>query len=400
MNPAARSPLEGCLDIELACRGERVERVVIQSARPLLASRLLENVAPDEALRRIPRVFSICATAQCEAALRACEQALGLTPSPAQRRARDMLVWMETAREHLLRILLDWPGFLDEPGPGERLPQVMRLLPDLRRALFGEAQPFRLDGRPAIDLAALTGAIDALRSLTAQVLGSGGDLSSPLRSRTAFDAWLARGDALPARLLHRVRELGWQGLGGTHEAWLPALDAEVLRARLAMPGADAFVAAPDWQGTHCETTALERQRRQPLVADLLANEGNGLLTRLVARLVELEDIPKRLERDRLALEWDEACGDSAAPVAGGNGLAQVEAARGRLIHYVEIARGAVRRFRILAPTEWNFHPAGVAAQGLLTLCGDDEAVLRRQAALWINAVDPCVGFHLRRTVHA
>jgi coenzyme F420-reducing hydrogenase alpha subunit len=400
MNPTARSPLEGCLDIELACRGARVERVVIQSGRPLHASRLLENVAPDEALKRIPRVFSICATAQCEAALRACEQALGLTPSPAQRRARSMLVWMETAREHLLRILLDWPGFLDEPVPGERLPQVMRLLPDLRRALFGEAQPFRLDGRPAIDFTALIGAIDALRVLTAQVLGSDGGLSSPLHSRTAFDAWLARGDALPARLLRHVRELGWQGLGCTQEAWLPALDAEALRTRLATPDTDAFVAAPDWQGAHYETTALERQRRQPLVADLLANEGNGLLTRLVARLVELEDIPKQLERARLALERDDACGDGAAAGAIGDGLAQVEAARGRLIHYVEIARGAIRRFRILAPTEWNFHPAGVAAQGLLTLCGDDEAVLRRQAALWINAIDPCVGFHLRRTVHA
>jgi hypothetical protein len=55
----------------------------------------------------------------------------------------------------------------------------------------------------------------------------------------------------------------------------------------------------------------------------------------------------------------------------------------------------VRRYRILAPTEWNFHPDGAAAQALMRLPAQDPAFLRRLAAMLINAVDPCVGYDLR-----
>ena len=51
--------------------------------------------------------------------------------------------------------------------------------------------------------------------------------------------------------------------------------------------------------------------------------------------------------------------------------------------------------RILAPTEWNFHPQGAIARALAGLDGSDDNALRRQAALLIEAVDPCVGYRLR-----
>lgn len=390
---------EGRLNIELACRANAVERVTIQSGRPLRVSRIMENTPPDEALRRIPLVFSVCATAQCEAALAACEQALGHIPTPAHQHARAMLVAMETAREHLLRILLDWTGFIGEDVPGAHLPQLMRLLPGLRRALYGEANPFLLHARPHIDFAALADAIDALRSMNALVLGGDGDpCASPLRSRSAFEDWVARGETLPARLLRDVRARRWERLGHGGSVWLPRLEADTLRRRLAGNDHEDFIAAPHWQDTPCETTALARQRTHPLVADLLETEGSGLLTRLAARLVELERIPQSLTEDMARLRQQ---GDPAVDAtASGVGLAQVEAARGRLVHYVEITDGMVQRFRILAPTEWNFHPQGVAARGLMTLDGGDEETLQRQGALWINAIDPCVGFTLRRTEHA
>jgi Ni,Fe-hydrogenase I large subunit len=66
-----------------------------------------------------------------------------------------------------------------------------------------------------------------------------------------------------------------------------------------------------------------------------------------------------------------------------------------LVHRVELERGGVRRYQILAPTEWNFHPDGAAAQALMRLPARDPAVLRRLAAMLINAVDPCVGYDLR-----
>ena len=69
--------------------------------------------------------------------------------------------------------------------------------------------------------------------------------------------------------------------------------------------------------------------------------------------------------------------------------------RGRLAHAVQIEDGHVSRYRILAPTEWNFHPEGAAARALCALTGEDETDLAGQAKLLVDAIDPCVGYELR-----
>ena len=81
----------------------------------------------------------------------------------------------------------------------------------------------------------------------------------------------------------------------------------------------------------------------------------------------------------------------------GIGIARTEAARGRLVHGVEILDGLVRRYLILAPTEWNFHPQGAAAQALALIAGSGRSDARGLADLMIIAFDPCVEYSL--TVH-
>jgi Ni,Fe-hydrogenase I large subunit len=54
----------------------------------------------------------------------------------------------------------------------------------------------------------------------------------------------------------------------------------------------------------------------------------------------------------------------------------------------------ISHYQIIAPTEWNFHPKGVVASSLQQLIVKDKSILRQQAALVINAIDPCVGFEL------
>ncbi len=84
-------------------------------------------------------------------------------------------------------------------------------------------------------------------------------------------------------------------------------------------------------------------------------------------------------------------------VGNGIGLAQVQAARGLLIHRLELRQGRVYDYRIVAPTEWNFHPEGVVASGLKQLRAGSPNELQRQAELFINAVDPCVQYALHLT---
>jgi coenzyme F420-reducing hydrogenase alpha subunit len=78
------------------------------------------------------------------------------------------------------------------------------------------------------------------------------------------------------------------------------------------------------------------------------------------------------------------------------GIGFAEAARGLLVHRVSMLDGRVRRYQILAPTEWNFHPQGVVAEGLKAIAraGVTGAELERLARLYITAVDPCVDYQL------
>jgi hypothetical protein len=241
----------------------------------------------------------------------------------------------------------------------------------------------------------LAGTLDALLERT--VFGCSAQEWLTIADRAGLDDWSGRSGSIAARVLGKLQDNGWEEIGAVEPAFLPTLPDAGLDARFEAPDSDVFIAQPDWQGQPRETTPLARQQDVPLIRSLLDSGGAGLLSRLAALLVELAGMPERvrdLSREMLAVEAGEL-----DPVGGGMdsgvGVAQVEAARGRLVHRVELDHDCVRRYRILAPTEWNFHPAGAAAQGLMHLPAQDTTVLRRLAALLINAVDPCVGYDLR-----
>jgi len=389
--------VEGRLQIELTREGGRVGGVKISSTRPVHAARVFEGKTPDAVLQLLPLLYSICAVAQAQAAQTACERALGITPERGVRLARELLVCLETTREHLWRILIDWPAFVDEDSHAALASSLTKLLPDSRNALFVDGRAFGLDVKlHAADWALhdLAGTLDALLERT--VFGCSAREWLTFADRTDLDDWFRSSGSIAARVLKRLQDNGWENIGAVTPSFLPLLPDSRLDARLAGPDGDVFIAQPDWLGQPRETTPLARQQDFPLIRSLLAVGGAGLLARLAALLVELAGMPARvraLSGEMLAPEdWEPAAVDGGAHP--GVGLAQVEAARGRLVHRVELEHDCVHRYRILAPTEWNFHPAGAAAQGLMQLPAQDAEVLHRLAALLINAVDPCVGYDL------
>ena len=94
-------------------RGRVVAASIASSRRPDLARRLFVGRRAEDLLETLPLVFSVCATAQATAAVRACEQAAGIDTAAPQERARELLVLAETAREHLWRILQGWSDWRD-----------------------------------------------------------------------------------------------------------------------------------------------------------------------------------------------------------------------------------------------------------------------------------------------
>jgi hypothetical protein len=202
--------------------------------------------------------------------------------------------------------------------------------------------------------------------------------------------------ALAARLLHFLEQQGVMGFGNVAPAFLTPLPAGTLDALLAADDAESFIARPALDGSPRESTPLARQWSDPALAPARALHGAGLGTRFTALLVELARLPQQM---RAVLDGDEApFSVAAASPASGTGIAQVPAARGLLVHRVQLEGDTVLRYQILAPTEWNFHPEGVVARALTGCRVADTTAARNASELVIQAIDPCVGFEV--TLHA
>jgi len=323
---------------------------------------------------------------------------LGIEAAGGARGARQLLVLSETAREHMIRAAGDWPRALGVPEDAAAMGRVMRLWERLRKAMDPGRAALAIGAAPSLDAAQIRQETGALQSfLEETVLGEPVEVFEARRSAADFQDWRGAEMTPAQKLASVIAARGWADAGHAETRFLPDLDEDALAARLFGEDGEAFVAAPTWRGEAHETSALGRQQENPLVRDLARSHGNGLLTRLAARLVEIAALPGRM---RGLLDAPPPASPPASPDCGGGapragrGLAQVEAARGRLIHGVLIADGLVRRYAILAPTEWNFHPGGSARRGLEGIAAAGRNV-REVAGLFVGALDPCVAFDLR-----
>lgn len=391
MTAPARDPA-GAITVRLQVRDGRVAAVELQSSRPTdLSRRLFVGHGLDRLLATLPLVYSICATAQAAAAVQAGERALGIEPERAHAQARAMLVDAETAREHLFRLLTAWPEWLGETPAREALALIGRQRMAWTRALYPGGDAFACGGGCLDpDRAQAEALVADLRALLGRVMGDEGAAWPGLADAAGLHDWVASGQGLAQRMLASLVTQGHDALGRSAVGLLPALPDAELAAELGGTAADDFVARPSWQGESGETGALQREAATPLVADLLQQRGNDLLTRLVARLAELHRVIARLES---GLAQPVAAPPGGQPLQGdGEGLAQVDAARGVLVHWLRLEGGKLSGHRILAPTEWNFHPQGALAQGLAGLpAGPGVEGLAR---LLVDAIDPCVVCHV------
>lgn len=383
--------IEGRLEICLTATAGAVERVAIRSSRPLQTPRIFLGKSVYDLLTTLPLLYSVCGTAQACASVSACEQALGQRPDPAAERARQQLVWLETAKEHLWRTLLDWPALLGRAQEAGGVGELMQLIKRYRDACYPNDRPFLPGSKPSagVDSADMAGQL--ARLLEQWVFAMPPTRWSELGSEAELLVWAERKQTPAAAMLDYLQRQGWGRLGSSDITGLPMLSAGWLQERLNGPGVDAFVAQPQLNGVFHETSPLTRVSQTPLLSSLLKNHRNGLLTRFVARLLELASLPQQLLRET-GLDAGQADNDG---LPQGTGIAQVEAARGRLAHRVVLEDDRIAGYQIVAPTEWNFHPHGALARGLQDLPAGSEAELRQQAVLLINAIDPCVGYKLQ-----
>ncbi len=387
----------GFISIDLHQRSGNAIGVQIASTRPDAIARVFIGKTPEQLLGTVPLLFTLCGNAQVFAALLACRAALGVEAEADTDSARDMLVQVETLREHAWRILLDWPGFINMAPDKTALAVLLKFDVLFKRHLFRHGEAFKLDSRLDIDAVRVTNLIDELEALIDVSIFNDrlADFKTLTGEAQLLD-WLQQNNALAATLPNYLYSRNWTAIGQNAIACLHDLEQEALNLQLQQHDLTAFSRTPHWQGRCFETTLLNRQLSQPLIADMRGRYGNGLIVRMLARLVEAALIPERL-RQLLTQIKDRPVLPAIGAANDGIGLAQVQAARGLLIHRLELRQGRIEDYRIIAPTEWNFHPEGVIAQGLKQLTAANPIDLQRQAELLINAVDPCVQYALHLT---
>jgi hydrogenase large subunit len=148
----------------------------------------------------------------------------------------------------------------------------------------------------------------------------------------------------------------------TSHAWLagqaPLHPGEgVTRPDPDRPGAYTWCKAPRLGGKVVEVGALARQmiHGHPLIRGLAAS-GSSVTARVVARLLELALVLPAMEDWVRRLRPGEPFCVSGALPDEARGVGLVEAARGSLGHWLQVRRGRVVNYQIIAPTTWNFSP--------------------------------------------
>ncbi|TWA66768.1 coenzyme F420-reducing hydrogenase alpha subunit [Azospirillum baldaniorum] len=372
--------LEGSVSVRLRTAGGRVRAVSVRVRRPV-AARVLCGRTPDEAMRLVPLLFSLCGTAQSLAALEALEDALGLDARP-HTAARALLAEAEAATNHAWQVLMDWPARLGEAPQPRELAGLRSAAAAIHPALYPARDGLRLGGgslRP--DRATLTAAIAALREGVERTVFAG---PAPT-DKAELERWADAGATPAARLMRRLLTPGMAGFGACGVPALEPHPAGWFGERLSADA--AFSENPRQNGAPAHTGPLARRTAHPLVAALLARHGSGLAAHAAARLVELAGVAERLASWADRLDDAEPAPDTGATRRGvGSGV--METARGRLAHWLRLEDGHIADYRIAAPTEWNFAADGPLAQGLDGTATD--AALAERAGLLVAALDPCV----------
>jgi hypothetical protein len=356
--------------------------VSLVGQRPVLLEgrlgRLLRGQRGEEVGRSLSSVFTLCAHAH----RRTCELALAVAqggPPILLPTEPPVALWLETARDHLRSIALDWPQRLPELGGASNLDW----LSDCPLPLFSTQAP--TDARSSIEK------LDQLRQwLEQRILGQTIDkwLLDHCQPDALLDWCNAQAAYLPlARSLSACYPIANSLRPSTRCLHVLDEDATQQRQQLSqlarsMVDEADFVQHPSWLGQCAENGPWTRLRHRQDEAAIK----HSAWTRMCARWIELVE---------LAAASQQASGFSEVPLLSsgamrlgeGQALAWCEMARGLLLHWVQLdAGGSVQDYRVLAPTEWNFHPQGALATAVAGLAPDDSV----KANLLAAAFDPCV----------
>lgn len=349
----------------------------IVGSRPVMGGarlgRLLRGQAGDSVVKILGNLLTLCAHAQRRTAR------MALWAAGQQEQAHVTLessrsLQLETARDHLRSMALDWPQRL----MGAQGKTSLQWLAECPLPLASPAHT----PEPTLAAQQLAHLQTWLESRILR-MPLGGWLAQ-YRDETAFAAWCKDNAdrATPLQCLAQWHATAQALQPGTRT--LDVLDTNLdqqaanLRTIATALAADPdFALRPQWQGA-CAETGVWSRLRQRQAAPAVTSAWSRLQARWI-ELLELISVPTEPPAVLLS--------SGALPLGDGQAIAWCEMARGLLLHWVQLdGQHRVQDYRVLAPTEWNFHPDGALAHALTQLNPADAAA----AECLTLAYDPCV----------
>lgn len=366
--PARASPLEAALHLARSADG----RWHLRSTRAEWAGPMLRGRPADHAPTLLPGLYALCAGAHRLAARHALAAARGAGAAAASE-ADAQALRLDTLREHLRRLWLDAPRWAGVDGRLAAAPPAA----ELARAPFMHA---------GANLADETNATATRRWVEAHVLQ--GDADAWVAAWHAGPAtqaldWATTAHTWPARWLRTMQALLGSQAAPCRAVRAPATAADLQALADALRSQPSFALQPTEHGipaeTGCWTRVADLQRPHhpaagaapwPLwlrhaariaeVARLVTAEGAGVLAQGRFSPAPPTGVP-------MAGAADPRTTSSSTDLTGlREGLGWCEMARGLLVHWVSLdADDRIARYRVIAPTEWNFHAEGAAARALV-----------------------------------
>lgn len=375
------SELSGQLNIKIKWREGIIEQVDLTSSRPQKVTSLFNGKLLLDLLNLIPMLYSLCGIAQKAAALRAAESALDINVSPEVDQGRNLLVQAETARELGLRLFTDW--YPDERGvKAELIKWFAGVKDEFNWAL--QLNPVSSRSVNPADVA------DKLHAILEPVLSKKPD--SGTTENAEDDIWES---SVLQSLKPELESFFSSSQLVELKRGCPDLDIEdptvqhKIAESLKSSKAYQFCAAPEINGEKFESSVYTRSLRFNKLKNKEFNGGvKALLFRLNALECMLRSMPEQIKSGS----------KSSLIHSDVTGMGIVQAARGVLIHHMEldghsVSDSVITDYKIVAPTEWNFHPQGTFVKML-----EGSRVSLEQLPILVESlirlIDPCVGWLL------
>jgi len=303
-----------------------------------------------------------------------------------------------TERIQLLSLIREFRAWLETHLFGDTLEAVSAIADT--DALLGWAQQGRVAESDLGRFLMLSGALGLEGLGRAESVGrylSHGNYPAEGRLLFARGVWDANAERLEAMRAEDVAEdVSHAWMAGSDTALAPfegQTNPDVDKA-----GGYSWCKAPRWRGEVVQCGALARQvvDAHPLARDMVSRAGGNVMSRVVARMLEIARVVPAMEAWAREIVPGEPFYAPMNLPAEGRGVGLIEAARGALGHWLVVRKGRIQNYQIVAPTTWNFSPRdaggvpGALEQALAGTPVEPGAGMPLAVQHVIRSFDPCM----------